>query len=38
MSKKLGILILVIAIIVLGLSYCRDITTGILAGLEKYCL
>lgn len=38
MSKKLGILVLVIAIIVLGLSYCRDITTGILAGLGKILL
>lgn len=38
MSKKLGILVLVIAIIVLGLSYCRDITTGILVGLGKILL
>ena len=38
MSKKLGILVLVIAIIVLGLSYCRDITTGILASLGKILL
>lgn len=38
MSKKLGILILVIAIIVFGLNNFRELTVWILAGLGKILL
>lgn len=38
MSKKLGILILVIAFIVFGLNHFRELTVWILAGLGKILL